>query len=325
MGAHHFRFFFIVGLLAVLAAPHSAHSQTYPARPIRLIVPFAPGGNTDIIARFYAPKMSELLGQQLIIDNRAGAGGTIGSDAVAKAAPDGYAILMVSEGHTINPAMIKKLPYDSIKDFTPVSLIVTVPNALIVHPSLPVKNVQQLLALARARPDSINYSSAGRGTVGHLSGELLSSITKVKMVHVPYKGAGQAIIDLVAGYVQMQFTSMPLAIQYTQRGQVRMIAQTGKERSPSVPDVPTMEASGVPGFVVLGSCGLFAPANTPRPIVDRLNSALAKALNEPSVKGNLAKLGAQVAAGSPEDYDRFNRDEIAKWIKLAAAVGIAPE
>jgi tripartite-type tricarboxylate transporter receptor subunit TctC len=325
MRAHHFRFFFIVGLLSALAAPYSAHSQTYPAKPIRLIVPFAPGGNTDIIARFYAPKMSELLGQQLIIDNRAGAGGTIGSDAVAKAAPDGYAILMVSEGHTINPAMIRKLPYDSVKDFTPVSLIVTVPNALIVHPSLPVKNVQQLLALARARPDSINYSSAGRGTVGHLSGELLSSITKVKMVHVPYKGAGQAIIDLVAGYVQMQFTSMPLAIQYTQRGQVRMIAQTGKERSPSVPDVPTMEASGVPGFVVLGSCGLFAPANTPRPIVDRLNSALAKALNEPSVKGNLAKLGAQVAAGSPEDYDRFNRDEIAKWIKLAAAVGIAPE
>ena len=325
MGDQHCKLLFIAGLLLALVAPHAAQSQSYPTKPIRLIVPFAPGGNTDIIARHFGPKMSELLGQQVIIDNRAGAGGTIGSDAVAKAAPDGYAILMVSEGHTINPAMIKKLPYDSIRDFTPISLIVTVPNALIVHPSLPVKNMQQLIALAQARPDTINYSSAGRGTVGHLSGELLSSITKVKMVHVPYKGAGQAIIDLVAGYVQMQFTSMPLAIQYTQRGQVRMIAQTGKERSPSVPDVPTMEASGVPGFVVLGSCGLFAPGSTPRPIVDRLNSALAKALNEPSVKGNLAKLGAQVAAGSPEDYDRFNRDEIAKWIKLAAAVGITPE
>jgi tripartite-type tricarboxylate transporter receptor subunit TctC len=269
--------------------------------------------------------MAELLGQQLVIDNRAGAGGTIGSELVAKAVPDGYNILMVSEGHTINPAMIRKIPYDSVKDFAPISLIVVVPNALLVHPSLPAKDAKQLVALARTQPDSINYSTAGRGTVGHLSAELLSSMTKTKLVHVPYKGAGQAIIDLVAGYVQMQFTSMPLAIQYAQRSQVRMIAQTGKQRASSVPSVPTMEESGFPGFVVLGSCGLFAPANTPRTVIDRLQSALAKALNDATVKDNLAKLGADVAASTPEDYDRFNRDEIAKWIKLASSVGITPE
>ena len=310
--------------LTALFSPH-AFAQTYPAKPVRLVVPFAPGGNTDIIARFFTPKLSELLGQQVIVDNRAGAGGTVGSEAVVRAAPDGYTLLMVSEGHTINPAMVKKLPYDSVKDFTPVSLIVVVPNALLVHPSLPVKDVKQLIALARARPDSINYSSAGRGTVGHLSGELLSSLTKIKLVHVPYKGAGQAIIDLVAGYVQMQFTSMPLAIQYTQRGQVRMIAQTGTQRSSSVPAVPTMEESGVKGFVVIGSCGLFAPPGTPRAVVERVQAALAKALNDTAVKQNLAKLGADVVASSPEDYDRFNREEIGKWIKLANTVGITPE
>ena len=172
-----------------MLAEQPASAQTFPSKALRLIVPFAAGGNTDIIARFYAPKMSELLGQQIIIDNRGGAGGTIGSEMVAKAAPDGYTLLMVSEGHTINPAMIRKIPYDSIKSFAPVSLLVAVPNALLVHPSLPVKDVKQLVALARTHPDSINYSTAGRGTVGHLSAELFSSIAKLKLVHVPYKGA----------------------------------------------------------------------------------------------------------------------------------------
>ena len=310
---------------ASLLLSHAAIAQTYPVKPVRLIVPFAPGGNTDIIARFYAPKFSEFLGQQVVVDNRAGAGGTVGSEIVAKAPPDGYTILMVSEGHTINPAMIRKLPYDSIRDFTPVSLIVIVPNGLLVHPSLPVKNVKELIALARARPDAINFSSAGRGTVGHLSGELLSQLAKVKLVHVPYKSAGQAVIDLVAGFVQMQFTGMPVALQYSQRGQVRMIAQTGKDRSGSAPNVPTMVESGVPEFVVVGGCGLFAPPGTPRAVVDRLQSALAKALADPTVKQNLSKLGADAIASTPEDYDRFNRDEIARWQKLATSFGITPE
>ena len=310
---------------AVILAEQPASAQPFPSKAIRLIVPFAAGGNTDIIARFYAPKMSELLGQQIIIDNRGGAGGTIGSEMVAKATPDGYTLLMVSEGHTINPTMIRKIPYDSIKSFAPVSLLVSVPNALLVHPSLPVKDVKQLVALARAHPDSINYSTAGRGTVGHLSAELFSSTAKIKLVHVPYKGAGPAIVDLVAGFVQMQFTSMPLALQYAQRGQVRMLAQTGEKRSASAPNVPTMGDAGYPGFVVVGSCGMLAPANTPRAVIDRLQSAVAKALNDAMVKENLAKLGADAVASTPEEYERFNRDEIEKWIKLATAVGITPE
>ncbi len=310
---------------AVILAEQPASAQPFPSKAIRLIVPFAAGGNTDIIARFYAPKMSELLGQQIIIDNRGGAGGTIGSEMVAKATPDGYTLLMVSEGHTINPAMIRKIPYDSIKSFAPVSLLVSVPNALLVHPSLPVKDVKQLIALARAHPDSINYSTAGRGTVGHLSAELFSSTAKIKLVHVPYKGAGPAIVDLVAGFVQMQFTSMPLALQYAQRGQVRMLAQTGEKRSASAPNVPTMGDAGYPGLVVVGSCGMRAPANTPRAVIDRLQSAVAKALNDATVKDNLAKLGADAVASTPEEYERFNRDEIEKWIKLATAVGITPE
>jgi len=312
-------------VMAAVLAPQQAWPQPYPSKLIRLIVPFAPGGNTDIIARYYVPKMAEILGQQIIVDNRGGAGGTIGSEQVARAAPDGYTVLMVSEGHTINPAMIRKIPYNSVKDFAPISLIVVVPNALLVHPSLPVKNVKQLIALARSRPGEINYSSAGRGTVGHLSGELLSTMAKIKLMHIPYKGAGQAILDLVAGHVQMQITSMPLAIRTAQNGQVRMIAQTGKERSRSVADIPTMEESGLKGFVVLGSCGLFAPVGTPRPVVDRLQAALAKALADPGVRENLSKLGADPVASTPEEYDRFNRDEIAKWIKLATSVGITPE
>ncbi len=309
---------------ALLAAP-AALAQTYPAKTVRMIVPFAPGGNTDIIARFFSPKLGEFLGQQVVVDNRGGAGGTIGSEMVARAAPDGYTLLMVSEAHTINPAMIKKLPYDSITGFAPVSLIVAVPNALLVHPSLPAKDVKQLVGLAKARPDSINYASAGRGTVGHLSAELFSSMANVKLVHVPYKGAGPAIIDLVAGFVQMQITSMPLALQYTERGQVRMIAQTGDKRLASAATVPTMKEAGYPAFVVIGSCGLLAPVGTPRAVVDRVQSALAKALSEPSVRDNLAKLGAEVVGSTPEEYDRFNRAEIDRWVKLAATVGITPE
>jgi tripartite-type tricarboxylate transporter receptor subunit TctC len=217
------------------------------------------------------------------------------------------------------------MPYDSVKDFTPVSLLVVVPNALLVHPSMPVKSVKELVTLARSRPGSINYASAGRGTVGHLSGELLSSLTRTRLVHVPYKGAGQAVIDLVAGYVQMQFTSMPLAVQYAQRGQVRMLAQTGESRSRSAPAVPTMAEAGVQNFIVLGFCGLFAPPNTPRPVVNRLYQALVKGLTEPTVKQNLEKLGADVVASSPETFDRFNREEIAKWVKLAASAGVTPE
>jgi tripartite-type tricarboxylate transporter receptor subunit TctC len=315
----------ILPALAGLLLASAAWGQNYPARPIRMIVPFVPGGNTDIIARVFAPRMAELIGQQIVVENRGGAGGVIGTEAVARAAPDGYVILMVSAGHTINPAMTKKLPYDSVKDFSPISIIADVPTAFVVHPSLPAKTVGEFIAIARARPGEINYSTAGIGTVGHLAAELLSSMAKIKLVHVPYKGTGQAMVDLVAGHVQMQFPSMPAAIQHVQSGRLRMIAQTGKQRSDAAPAIPTMEEAGVPGFVVSSGFGLMAPAGTPRTIVDQLHAALVKALNDPKVKDNLAKQGAEVVASTPEDYDRFNRAEIAKWIQVAAAAGIMPE
>jgi len=303
----------------------AAEAQNYPTKPVRMIVPFVAGGNTDIIARAFAPAMSEIMGQQVVVENRGGAGGVIGTEVVARAAPDGYIILMVSAGHTINPAMVKKLPYDSVKDFAPVSIIADVPTAFVVHPSLPAKSVKEFIAIARARPGQINYSSAGVGTVGHLSAELLSSMTRIKLVHVPYKGTGQAMVDLVAGQVQMQFPSMPAAIQHVQTGRLRMIAQTGQQRSAAASTTPTMEEAGVPGFVVSSGFGLMAPAGTPRAVIDQLRAALVKALNDPRVKDNLAKQGAEVVASSPEEYDRFNRAEIAKWIKVVAQAGIAPE
>ncbi len=312
-------------VVAGLVVAGTAWAQSYPVKPVRMIVPFVPGGNTDIIGRVFSPKLSEFLGQQIVVENRGGAGSTIGTELVARAAPDGYTILMVSAAHTINPAMIKKLPYDSVKDFAPISIIADVPTAFVVHPSLPAKNVKEFIAIARARPGEINYSTAGRGTVGHLAAELLSSTAKIKLVHVPYKGTGQSMVDLVAGHVQMQLSSMPAAVPHVRTGRLRMIAQTGKRRSAAALDVPTMEESGLPGFVVSSGFGMFAPAGTPRPIIDRIHSALVKALNDPTVKESLAKQGAEVVANTPEEYDRFNRNEIAKWIKVAAQAGITPE
>lgn len=320
----HRRVALAAGALAFLAG-HAAHAQGFPAKPIRMIVPFAPGGNTDIIGRVFAPKMGEVLGQQMIVDNRGGAGGAIGTEMVARAAPDGYTLLMVSAGHVINPAMVKKLPYDSVRDFAPISVIADVPTALVVHPSLPVRNVKELVALARARPGQLFYSTAGRGTVGHLSAELLNSVAKIKLTGVHYKGAGQALIDVVAGHVQVQFPSMPAAIPHVGSGKLRMVGQTGEKRSSAAPDTPTMIEGGLKEFVVSSGFALFAPAGTPRPVIERVHGALAKALNDPAVKDNLAKQGAEVVGSTPEEHDRFNRSEIAKWIKVVKEAGIEPE
>jgi tripartite-type tricarboxylate transporter receptor subunit TctC len=298
-------------LAAALLAATGAAAQQYPVKPVRMIVPFVPGGNVDILARIVTPEMSKALGQQIVIENRGGAGAVIGTEAVAKSPPDGYTLLMVSAAHTINPAMAKKLPYDSIKDFAPISIVADVPTAFAVHPLLPVKNVKEFIALARARPGQLNYSTAGRGTVGHLSAELLSSMAKIKMVHVPYKGTGQSIIDLIAGHVQLQFSSMPAVIQHSRTGKLRMLAQGGKTRSTAAPDVPTMEEAGVAGFVVSSGFGLFAPAGTPRPVIDRVHAALVKALSDPAIRNNLSGQGAEPVGNTPEAYDAFNRSEIA--------------
>jgi tripartite-type tricarboxylate transporter receptor subunit TctC len=273
----------LIGIAALFAGA-GIHAQTYPAKAVRMIIPFAPGGNTDIIGRVFAPKMSEFLGQQIIIDNRGGAGGAIGTEIAARSPRDGYTLLMVSSAHTINPAMVKKLPYDSIKDFAPISVIADVPTAFVVHPSLPAKNVSEFLAIARARPGEIFYSTAGRGTVGHLAAELLSSIAKIKLTAVHYKGTGPSMIDLVAGQVQFQFPSMPAAVQYTRPGRLRMIAQTGERRSGAAPDTPTMREQGLKEFIVSSGFALFVIClHATTDYRSRwVHGALVKALNDPA-------------------------------------------
>jgi tripartite-type tricarboxylate transporter receptor subunit TctC len=313
-----------ITITAILFAPPTV-AQTYPSKSIRMVVPFAAGGNTDIIARIVAPEMSRQFGQQMVIDNRGGGGSVIGTEIVAKSLPDGYTLLMVSAAHVINPAMIKKLPYDSIRDFTPISVVADVPTAFVVHPALPVKNVKEFVALAKAKPGELNYSTAGRGTVGHLAAELLSSTAQIKMVHVPYKGSGPSVIDLMAGHVQLQMSSMPAVINYAKAGKLRMIAQTGKTRSPAAADIPTMEESGLKGFVVSSGFGIIAPANTARPIVDRVHSVLVKTLADSSVKNSLSGQGADPVGNRPEEYEAFNKTEIAKWLKVTRDAGIPPE
>ncbi|MGH8617326.1 MAG: tripartite tricarboxylate transporter substrate binding protein [Burkholderiales bacterium] len=302
-----------------------ANAQTWPAKPVRMVVPFPPGGNTDIIARIVVPRVSENLGQQIIIDNRGGAGSIIGTELAARALPDGYTLLMVSAAHVINPAMVKKLPYDSIKDFTTISVVADVPTAFVVHPSVPVTTVKEFIALARKRPGELNYSTAGRGTVGHLAGELLSAAAKIKIVHVAYKGSGPAVVDLMAGHVQLQFASMPAVIQFVRGGKLRLIAQTGEKRSPAAADTPTMIESGLPGFVVSSGFGLMGPAGLPRPIVDRAHQALKTALNNPDVRKQLSDQGADPVGNTPEEYDTFNKAEIQKWIRVAREANITPE
>ncbi len=312
-------------LAAALLFAGAAGAQPYPSKIIRMIVPFAPGGNTDIIARAISHRMTEDLGQQIVIDNRGGAASTLGTDLAAKATPDGYTLLMVSSAHVINPAVWKKLPYDSVKDFAPVTLVANVPNSLCVHPSLPVKNVAQLVALARAKPEQLTYATPGRGTSSHLAIEMMSFATNIKLIHIPYKGVGPAAIDLVAGHVHMMFASMPTTTPHVKSGRLRIIAQAGNERSPAAPDVPTMIEQGMKGFVVISGFGMFAPAGTPRAIVDRVHAAVKKSLSYPEIHASLASQGAEPVANTPDEYDRYNRSEIARWVEVARKAGVQPE
>ena len=308
--------------LGMLSASVTALAQAYPTKAVRMIVPFPPGGNTDIIARIVVPRMAEDIGQQIIIDNRGGAGSIIGTEIASKALPDGYTLLMVSAAHVMNPSVTKKLPYDSVRDFTPISVVADVPTAFVVHPSLPVKTVKEFVALAKSRPGELNYATAGTGTVGHLAGELFSTMAGLKLTHIQYKGSGPAAIDMLAGHVQLQFASMPAVIQFVRGGKMRMLAQTGEKRSPAAADVPTMIESGLKGYVVSSGFALFGPANTARPIVDRVHASLLKSLKNPDVSKNLTAQGADPIGGTPEQHDAFNKAEIQKWIQVARKAGI---
>jgi len=315
----------IVMMLLAGATAHAQAPADYPRKPVRIVVPFTPGGPVDIVARSVAPKMSESLGQQVLVDNRAGAGSALGTELVAKAPPDGYTILMVSGSFVMNPAMVKKLPYDSMKDFAHVTVMAEVPSAIVIHPVLPVKTLKGFIALAKRRPGELNYSSPGQGTLGHLSGELFSSVTGVKMTHVPYKGASQALVDLMSGQVQMLVAALPGLVQLTREGKIRMIAQTGRKRSASMPEVPTVVESGFPEFVVASQFGLMAPAGTPRGIVDRVRQASLAALDDPVVGRRLAELGAERLGSTPEEHEAISKAEIAKWLRVTREAGIQPQ
>lgn len=309
-------------LFAALA-PGAACAQAYPAKPLRFIVPFAPGGGNDVLARVLGSKLSEQLGQQVIIDNRAGAGGIVGSELAAKAPPDGYTVLMGHIGTlAINPSLYPKLPYDPIKDFEPVSLAATAQNIVLVHPSLPARNVKELLAIAKAKPGQLNFSSGGSGGAGHLAGELLKDLAKVDMVHVAYKGAGPALTDLIAGNVQLMITNMPAAMPHIKSGRLRALAVTGTARSPLMSQLPTMQEAGVAGYELTNWFGVVAPAATPKEIVLRLNREIVNGLKVQAMRDQLAGLGAEPVGSTPEAFAAHIKAEIAKWAKVISAAGI---
>lgn len=309
--------------LSASAAGHVA-AQQFPTKILRVVNPNAPGGNSDVLFRLLAPKMGEALGQQLVIDYRPGAGGNIGAELVARAAPDGYTTLIAAASFLFNPALLKNIPFDAEKDFTPLGVIADIPAGLVVHPSLPVKNVQDLIALAKQRPGQLNFSSSGQGALGHLSGALLNATAGIKTVHIPYKGAGPSIIDLVAGHVEFSFVSIPAISGHLQSGRLRMIAQCGEKRFVSFPEVPTMIESGVKDFVVTSPFSYLGPAGVPQPIVKRLNDALRASLTDTKNNQSLIDSGAQPVGNSPAEHAALIKSEIAKWKKVAAAAGLKP-
>lgn len=303
----------------------AAFAQAFPAKPIRVINPAAPGGNSEVFFRLLAPKMSETIGQNFVMDYRPGAGGTVGGEVIARSAPDGYTTGLVAASFVINPSTYKKLPFDTAKDFTALGIIVDVPSGLVVHPSMPVKSVKDLIALARQRPNQIFFSSSGRGGIGHLAGEMLNAMAKVKLVHVAYKGAGPALVDTLAGHVQMLFASMPLLFGHVKSGKLRMIAQTGETRSVSAKDTPTMQEAGLPGYVVRSMFGFVGPAGIPRPIAEKLNHALVTALKDPKNSEMLISRGADPVGSTLDEHAATIRSELAKWRKVAKEAGIEPQ
>lgn len=298
--------------LALLVA--SVQAQTWPSKPVRFIVPFPPGGGTDVLTRTIAPKLGEGLGQQVVVDNRSGAGGMIGVELAAKSPPDGYTLVLATVGPiAINPGLYAKMPYDPVKDLAPVTLAGDIFNVLIVHPALPAQSVKALIALARSRPGELNYGSSGVGVADHLSAELFQFMTKTRMVHVPYKGGPLAIVDLISGNLQLMFSTVPTAIGLIRGGKVRALAITNDNRFPQMPELPTVAEAGVPGFAVNNWCGVFVAAATPAEIVARLNAELVKVLAVPEVKKRLLDNGIGAASNTPEQFATYIRAETTKW------------
>jgi tripartite-type tricarboxylate transporter receptor subunit TctC len=315
-----------LAILAAVVMPLRAAAQDYPTRPVVLVSPFPPGGSVSLVARIVAERMGETLGQSIVVENRGGAGGTIGARSVAKSAPDGYTLLLGYTGTlAIGPSMYPNAGFDPRKDFAPVGRIGTAPMLLVVHPSLPVHSVAELIAYAKANPGKLNFGSAGIGTVGHLAGELMATMAGLKLVHVPYKGTGPAITDLLGGHIPMMFTPIPTAHAQATSGLLRALAVTSAERSSLLPDLPTVAESGLAGYEAALRYGLVAPAGTPRAIIDRLNKELRVALAAEDVRSRLAADGAEVLPSTPEQYAADIDREEATWSKVVTALGLKGE
>ena len=321
------------GTLALAVWVDAAHAQRnddaargFPARPIRVVIGFTPGGQPDIVTRLIAPKLGELLGQPLVVDNRPGAGGLIGTDQVAKAAPDGYTLLLATTApNSVAPSLYAKLPFDPVKDFASISLMATTCYVLSVHPSMPVSNARQLVALAKSRPGQLTFSSPGSGTPNHLSGEMLKMLTGIDMQHVPFKGSAQAISDVIGGQIALSFENIVVASPFVKNGRLKALAVTSAKRANALPSVPTMAESGVAGFEAVGWFGVVAPAAIPKDILAKLNTEMARMLASPDVKERISSLGAEVVSTTPEGMDQFNQAQIALWGKVVKASGARAE
>jgi tripartite-type tricarboxylate transporter receptor subunit TctC len=312
--------------ILLLAAPYAVAQAPYPSKPIRIIAAFAPGSTLDIMARILGPRLSESLGQPVIVDNRTGAGGMIGMDATAKAAPDGYTIAVGALGpNATNPALYKKTPFDPVKDLTGVTLLATGPVVIVVHPSVPARTVKELVALAKARPGELAYGTPGMGTSPHLAGELFQSVTGTKLLHVPYKGNPEALTDLMSGQLSIVFSGMPPVVPLAKAGRMHAIATTGPQRAPSLPGTPTVAEAGYPGAGMVIWYGIVAPGATPKPVIARLHAEINKAMKLPEMRERFIALGADPAASTPEEFSALIRDEYARWSKLIQSAGIRAE
>lgn len=312
----------LIIIVGILLCAGRTMAQDYPAKPIRFIIPLAPSGGGDILARSIAQKLNEKWGQPVIVDNRPGGGGVIGTEVVAKAPADGYTILMIATNHTVNPSLIPKLPYDAIADFAPVTQLTASPNILVLHPSLPAASLKELIALARQRPGQLNYSSAGNGTAGHLAAELMKMMAKIDVVHVPYKAAPQALSDLVSGQIQLQFSNLMTALPHVKNGRLRGIAVTTIQRSPAIPELPTMDQAGLRGYRVDQTYGVVAPGRTPAPIVAKLNAEIVNILKSPEIGQRMSAEGAMLVGNTPQEYLEYLKAELQKWTKVVKEVGI---
>ncbi|HEV8519354.1 MAG TPA: tripartite tricarboxylate transporter substrate binding protein [Burkholderiales bacterium] len=310
------RIFFAAAWLIAALPAIAADAQSYPSKPIRIIVPFPPGGISDVMSRVFGQKFTDAWNQPVIVENRAGAGGNIGTEIVAKSPPDGYTLVMGSIGtHAVNVSLFSKLPYDPVRDFAPVALVIEADGLLVLHPSVPVKTVKDLIALARARPGQLVYASAGNGTAAHLAGELFKSMAKIDLVHIPYKGNVPAISDLVGGQTSMLFATLPTVLPLAKAGKLHALAVTGAQRNATVPDVPTM-ADTLPGFEVTNWIALFAPAGTPGDIVAKLNAEIMRIMRLPDVQSRLVNEGAKFTPNTPSEFAAFVKAEITKWGKV---------